>query len=69
MRKTKNKPILLDFTGYGCVNCRKTEEHIWVKDNIRNKINDDFVLVSLYVDDKMALDTPYLISPLQDNKK
>ncbi|MGB3079637.1 MAG: protein-disulfide reductase DsbD domain-containing protein [Saprospiraceae bacterium] len=67
--KQKNKPILLDFTGYGCVNCRKTEEHIWVKDNIRNKINDDFVLVSLYVDDKMALDTPYLISPLQDNKK
>ncbi len=67
--KEKNKPILLDFTGYGCVNCRKTEEHIWVKDNIRNKINDDFVLVSLYVDDKMALDTPYLISPLQDNKK
>ncbi|HZV71320.1 MAG TPA: cytochrome c biogenesis protein CcdA [Saprospiraceae bacterium] len=67
--KEKNKPILLDFTGYGCVNCRKTEEHIWVKDNIRDKINDDFVLVSLYVDDKMALDTPYLVSPLQDNKK
>ena len=67
--KEINKPILLDFTGYGCVNCRKTEEHIWVEDNIRSKINDDFVLVSLYVDDKMALDTPYLVSPLQDNKK
>ncbi len=67
--REKNKPILLDFTGYGCVNCRKTEEHIWVRENIRNKINDEFVLVSLYVDDKMALDTPYLISPLQDNKK
>ncbi len=67
--KIKHKPILLDFTGYGCVNCRKTEEHIWVEDNIRNKINDDFVLVSLYVDDKMPLDTPYLVSPLQDNKK
>jgi len=67
--KETNKPILLDFTGYGCVNCRKTEEHIWVRENIRHKINDEFVLVSLYVDDKMALDTPYMISPLQDNKK
>ena len=67
--KEKNKPILLDFTGYGCVNCRKTEEHIWVRDNIRSKISDEFVLVSLYVDDKMPLDTPYLVSPLQNNKK
>ncbi len=55
--KQKNKPILLDFTGYGCVNCRKTEEHIWVDDEVRRKINDEFVLVSLYVDDKEALDT------------
>jgi thiol:disulfide interchange protein DsbD len=67
--KEKNKPILLDFTGYGCVNCRKTEEHIWVEESIRRKINEDFILVSLYVDDKMALDTPYLVSPLQNNKK
>jgi thiol:disulfide interchange protein DsbD len=55
--REKNKPILLDFTGYGCVNCRKTEEHIWSVDMIRKKINEDFVLVSLYVDDKMNLDT------------
>jgi thiol:disulfide interchange protein DsbD len=51
-----NKPILLDFTGYGCVNCRKTEEHIWSNDAIREKINNDFVLVSLYVDDKMSIE-------------
>ncbi len=50
-----NKPILLDFTGYGCVNCRKTEEHIWVDDNIRSKLNDDMVLISLYVDDDTKL--------------
>jgi thiol:disulfide interchange protein DsbD len=51
------KPLLIDFTGYGCVNCRKTEEHIWVKDKIRKKLNDEFVLVSLYVDDRAPLDS------------
>ncbi|HZV43140.1 MAG TPA: thioredoxin family protein, partial [Saprospiraceae bacterium] len=55
--KSQNKPILLDFTGYGCVNCRKTEEHIWVKDKIWKMINEDFVLISLYVDDKLELDS------------
>jgi thiol:disulfide interchange protein len=55
--KSQHKPILLDFTGYGCVNCRKTEEHIWVKDKIWKMINEDFVLVSLYVDDKLELDS------------
>ncbi len=54
--KEVNKPILLDFTGYGCVNCRKTEEHIWVEDRIRTKLNDDVVLVSLYVDDDQKLE-------------
>lgn len=53
--KENNKPVLLDFTGYGCVNCRKTEEHIWVKDRVRKKLNEDFVLVSLYVDDRKKL--------------
>src|SRR5690606_11775844 len=53
--RQENKPILLDFTGYGCVNCRKTEEHIWVRDNIREKISNEFVLISLYVDDKEEL--------------
>ena len=55
--KESNKPILLDFTGYGCVNCRKTEEHVWSDEAIRQKINDEFVLISLYVDDKVALDS------------
>ncbi|HHH50281.1 MAG TPA: DUF255 domain-containing protein, partial [Saprospiraceae bacterium] len=51
-----NKPVLLDFTGYGCVNCRKTEEHIWIEDEVWSKLNDDFVLISLYVDDRKKLD-------------
>lgn len=54
--KEVQKPILLDFTGYGCVNCRKTEEHIWVKDEIWSRLAGDFVLVSLYCDDETPLD-------------
>lgn len=54
--KEVNKPMLVDFTGYGCVNCRKTEEHIWVDDRIRKIISQEFVLVSLYVDDRAPLE-------------
>ena len=54
--KEVNKPVLLDFTGYGCVNCRKTEEHIWIKDQVWEKISQDFVLISLYTDDRQALE-------------
>ncbi len=54
------KPVLLDFTGHGCVNCRKTEEHIWVKKHIKDKLEDDFVLVSLYVDERKKLDQTYI---------
>ncbi len=54
--KENNLPVLLDFTGHGCVNCRKTEEHIWVKDKVWNSLAEDFVLISLYVDDRKKLD-------------
>ncbi|MEL6926765.1 MAG: thioredoxin family protein, partial [Bacteroidota bacterium] len=57
--KETDKPVLLDFTGKACVNCRKTEEHIWVEDQVWKKINDDFVLISLYADDKKKLDKVY----------
>ena len=60
--------MLLDFTGYGCVNCRKTEEHIWSQEKIRKKINDDFVLISLYVDDKITIDTPQLRSVVTNER-
>lgn len=53
--KETNQPVLLDFTGFGCVNCRKTEEHIWVEDKVWKKIAEDFVLISLYVDDRKKL--------------
>ena len=50
-----NKPILLDFTGYACVNCRKMEEHIWPKASIKSYFEKEYVLISLYVDDKKEL--------------
>ncbi len=61
-----NKPVLLDFTGYGCVNCRKTEEHIWVEDEVKQKLSNDFVLVSLYVDDRKPLEEMLLSIPRQE---
>ncbi|MGB4959979.1 MAG: cytochrome c biogenesis protein CcdA, partial [Saprospiraceae bacterium] len=58
--KEVNKPVMLDFTGHGCVNCRKTEEHIWVDDRIRGILNDSVVLISLYVDDDKKLSDVYI---------
>lgn len=53
--KKVNKPILLDFTGYACVNCRKMEEHVWPLQKIDSYIRNEYVLISLYVDDKKTL--------------
>lgn len=50
-----DKPILLDFTGWACVNCREVEENIWPDEEVYKLINEEFVLISLYVDDKRAL--------------
>lgn len=55
--KAANLPLLIDFTGFGCVNCRKVEENVWVKDEVKNIIAKDYVLVSLYVDDRKKVDT------------
>lgn len=53
--KEHNKPILLDFTGWACVNCRKMEENVWSETEVYNLINDNYVLISLYVDDRKDL--------------
>jgi len=55
--KQVNKPIMIDFTGYACVNCRKMEEHIWPLEKIDNYLRNEYVLISLYVDDKKDLPT------------
>ena len=53
--KSINKPILLDFTGFACVNCRKMEDYVWSDPKILSILNNDVVLISLYVDDKREL--------------
>lgn len=50
-----NKPVMLDFTGYGCVNCRKMELAVWTDEQVRNLINNEYVLITLFVDDKTPL--------------
>ncbi|WP_461534285.1 protein-disulfide reductase DsbD family protein [Sinomicrobium sp.] len=53
--KANNKPILLDFTGWACVNCRKMEENVWSVPKVYEQIRDNYVLISLYVDDRAEL--------------
>lgn len=53
--KSINKPIMLDFTGFACVNCRKMENNVWSEANVLKILNNDVVLISLYVDDKREL--------------
>lgn len=53
--KEVNKPLMIDFTGWGCVNCRKMEGNVWSDSDVKRKLSEDFVLVSLYVDDKKSL--------------
>lgn len=50
-----NKPVILDFTGHSCANCRKMEENVWSQDQVRRTLTNDFVLISLYVDEREAL--------------
>lgn len=53
--KAVNKPILLDFTGWACVNCRKMEENVWSEPDIFSILKNDYVLISLYIDDRKEL--------------
>lgn len=62
-----DKPLLIDHTGHGCVNCRRTEDNIWSDERIRAMLNDDFVLISLYVDDREKLEE-VLISKATNKK-
>jgi len=54
--KKVGKPLMVDFTGHACANCRKTEDYVWPDAEVIKRLNNDVVLVSLYVDDKRALD-------------
>ena len=68
--KKVGKPVMLDFTGHACVNCRKMEQNVWVKPAILKMIKNDVVLISLYVDDKRKLKEEEIVdSKLNPGKK
>jgi len=68
--KEVGKPVMIDFTGWACVNCRKMEQNVWVKDKVLNRLKNDVVLISLYVDDKRKLsDDDITDSKLKPGKK
>jgi len=68
--KLVNKPVMIDFTGHACVNCRKMEQNVWVKPKILEMIKNDVVLISLYVDDKRPLEASEVVdSKLRPGKK
>ena len=68
--KKVGKPIMLDFTGHACVNCRKMEQNVWVKPKVLKLLKDEVVLISLYVDDKRKLKTENILdSKLHPGKK
>ena len=56
------KPVMLDFTGYGCVNCRKMELAVWTDSKVGDIINNDYVLITLYVDNKTPLTSPVKVT-------
>ena len=60
--RKNNKPVMLDFTGYACVNCRKMEENVWPEAAVYPYLKDDYVVISLYVDDKKKLDDPITVT-------
>lgn len=59
--RLNGKPVMLDFTGYGCVNCRKMETAVWTDPKVSDLINNDYVLITLYVDNKTPLSEPVKI--------
>ncbi|MDO6428958.1 cytochrome c biogenesis protein CcdA [Flavitalea sp. BT771] len=71
MAKAQHKPILIDFTGWACVNCRRMEENVWPQTGVKDLIKNDYILVSLYVDDKKQLpeDQQFLFTTSDGSKK
>ena len=71
LSKQQNKPILVDFTGWACVNCRKMEENVWPVPEVKEMIEKNFVLVSLYVDDrqKLPVDDQFVYTFADSSKK
>lgn len=60
--RAEGKPVMIDFTGFGCVNCRKMEAAVWTDPKVADMINNKYVLISLYVDDKTPLDSAITVT-------
>jgi thiol:disulfide interchange protein DsbD len=70
LAKEQHKPVLIDFTGWACVNCRKMEENVWPQPGVKELIKNNFILVSLYVDDRKTLpDDQQFLFPTSDGSK
>ncbi|MBO4718838.1 MAG: thioredoxin family protein [Prevotella sp.] len=67
--QAQGKPVMIDFTGYGCVNCRKMEAAVWTDPTVSNLLTKDYVLISLYVDDKTPLAEPFEVKDANGNAK
>ncbi|MFA8300439.1 MAG: protein-disulfide reductase DsbD domain-containing protein [Hyphomicrobiales bacterium] len=66
--KAQNKPLFIDFTGHGCVNCREMENKVWANPAVLRRLRNDFVIVALYVDDKTELPESQWYTSSYDNK-
>ena len=60
--RLEGKPVMVDFTGFGCVNCRKMEAAVWTDSKVADMLNQKYVLISLYVDDKTPLPEPIVVT-------
>ena len=67
--RTHGKPVLLDFTGYGCVNCRKMEAAVWTDSRVSEILRNDYVLITLFVDDKTPLPQPVTVTEQGTERK
>ncbi|MDP4272558.1 MAG: thioredoxin family protein, partial [Bacteroidota bacterium] len=60
--KANNKPVMIDFSGFGCVNCRKMEAAVWIDPKVKQILENDYVLITLFVDDKRPLPEPITVN-------
>ena len=67
--KQMGKPVMIDFTGFGCVNCRKMEASVWTDPQVATKLTNDYVLISLFVDDKTPLKEPIVVTENGQERK
>jgi len=66
--KVRNKPVFIDFTGFGCVNCREMEANVWSDPRVLERLKNDFVIIALYVDDKTSLTENEWVTSTIDHK-